>query len=89
MRDIPRGREKTGHLALSGKQSDDKNYTYLRVSSTAIPQSKTTSTNSTLLLAVHPSTFVLSKRKERLVVISDTSHPESRVQFDVLFEHWH
>ena len=89
MREIRRGRAKRGHLALSGKQSDDKNYTYLRVGSTAVPQSKSTSTNSTLLLAVHPSTSVLSKRKERLVVISDTSHPESRVQFDVLFEHWH
>ena len=89
MREIPHGRAKGGHLAPSGKLSDDKNYTYLLVGSTGVPQSKCTVTNSTLLLAVHPSTLVLSKRTERLVVISDTSHPESRVQFDVLFEHWH
>ena len=63
--------------------------TYFVVGSTGIPQSKFTSTNSTLFLAVHPSTSVLSKKTERLVVISDTNHPESRVQFAVLFEHWH
>ena len=63
--------------------------TYLMTGSAGVPQSKYTPTKSTLLLAVHPSTLVLSKKTERLVVISDTNHPESRVQFAVLFEHWH
>ena len=89
MWEVPHEWAKGAHLARSGKHPDDKNYTYLVVGSTGVPQSKFTSTNSTLLLAVHPSTLVLSKKTERLVVTSDTSHPESRVQFDVLFEHWH